>query len=44
MATLKEGEVSMYVNDVLTDEEVADGLILTCQSVPTTSTVHVIYE
>jgi len=44
MATLKEGEVSMFVNDVLTDEEVADGLILTCQSVPTTPTVHVVYE
>jgi hypothetical protein len=44
MATLIEGEVSMYVNDVLTDEEVAEGLILTCQSVPTTPTVSVVYE
>jgi len=43
LARLVEGEVSMYVNDALTDEEVEDGWILTCQSVPTTPTVHVVY-
>jgi ferredoxin-NADP reductase len=44
MARLVEGEVTMYVNDVLTDDEVAEGWILTCQSVPTTAAVHVVYE
>jgi ferredoxin-NADP reductase len=44
MAKLVEGEVTMFVNDALFDDEVADGWILTCQSVPTTPTVHVIYE
>ena len=44
MARLVDGEVSMFVNDVLTDDEVAEGWILTCQSVPTTPTVHVVYE
>ncbi len=44
MAKLVDGEVTMFVNDVLTDDEVADGWILTCQSVPTTPTVHVAYE
>ena len=44
MARLVDGEVSMYVNNALTDDEVADGWILTCQSVPTTPTVHVVYE
>ena len=43
MAKLIEGEVKMHVNDALFEDEVADGWILTCQSVPTTPTVHVIY-
>jgi ferredoxin-NADP reductase len=43
MAKLVEGEVTMHVNDALFDDEVADGWILTCQSVPTTPTVHVVY-
>jgi ferredoxin-NADP reductase len=43
MAKLVEGEVKMHVNDALFDDEVASGWILTCQSVPTTPTVHVIY-
>lgn len=44
MAKLVEGTVKMHVNDVLTDDEVAEGWVLTCQSVPTASSVHVIYE
>jgi ferredoxin-NADP reductase len=44
MARLVEGEVSMRTNNALTDDEVADGWILTCQSVPTAATVHVVYE
>jgi ferredoxin-NADP reductase len=43
MARLVEGTVTMHVNDALTDEEVAEGWILTCQSVPTTSTIRVVY-
>ncbi|HWC36853.1 MAG TPA: ferredoxin--NADP reductase [Mycobacteriales bacterium] len=43
MAKLVEGEVTMRVNDALFDDEVADGWILTCQSEPTTPTVHVVY-
>jgi len=43
MAMCVEGAVSMYVNDALFDDEVEQGWILTCQSVPTTPTVHVIY-
>lgn len=44
MAMLVEGSVKMHVNDVLTDDEVAEGWVLTCQSVPTTRSVHVVYE
>ncbi|HNI34529.1 MAG TPA: ferredoxin--NADP reductase [Microthrixaceae bacterium] len=43
MARLLDGSVEMLVNDALTDEEVADGFVLTCQSVPTSPTVHVVY-
>jgi ferredoxin-NADP reductase len=44
MAKLTAGEVKMRVNDVLTEEEVADGYVLTCQSVPITPSVSVRYE
>jgi ferredoxin-NADP reductase len=43
MARLVEGSVSMFVNNALTPDEVDEGWILTCQSVPTSPTVHVIY-
>jgi 3-ketosteroid 9alpha-monooxygenase subunit B len=44
MAMVVEGTVSMHLNDVLTDDEVAEGWVLTCQSVPTSPSVHVVYE
>jgi ferredoxin-NADP reductase len=44
MARLVEGEVTMRANNALTPEEVEDGWVLTCQSVPTTPSVRVIYE
>lgn len=43
IARLVEGTVEMRVNDALDDDEVAEGWILTCQSVPTSDTVHVRY-
>lgn len=44
MARCVEGSVSMFVNAALTDDEVAEGWILTCQSVPAAPVVHVVYE
>lgn len=44
LARLKEGEVSMRQNNILTEKEVAQGLILTCQAQPTTPTVIVDYD
>lgn len=44
MAQVVEGSVTMRVNNALTDDEVAEGWVLTCQSVPSTPTVHVVYE
>ncbi len=43
MARLVDGTVEMHVNDVLTVDEVDEGWVLTCQSVPTSPTVHVVY-
>ena len=43
LARLKSGAVTMKANDVLTEEEIAEGLVLTCQSVPTTETIIVEY-
>jgi ferredoxin-NADP reductase len=44
IARLTDGRVTMRVNDVLEDDEVADGYVLTCQSVPETRSVTVVYE
>lgn len=44
LARLKEGEAKMRQNNILTDSELAEGLILTCQAHPTTSVVYVDYD
>jgi ferredoxin-NADP reductase len=44
MGHLEAGEVKMRVNNALDDDEIADGYVLTCQSVPVTPDVTVIYE
>ena len=43
-ATLLSGEVEMEVNDVLEPDDLADGLILACQSLPVSSDVEVTYD
>jgi ferredoxin len=44
MARLVDGRVEMLANDVLTPHEIAQGYVLTCQSVPLTRTVTVNYD
>ncbi|HEX4588036.1 MAG TPA: ferredoxin--NADP reductase [Mycobacterium sp.] len=44
MAMVVEGSARMLNNDALDEAEVADGWVLTCQSLPTSPTVTVIYE
>jgi ring-1,2-phenylacetyl-CoA epoxidase subunit PaaE len=44
LARLKKGKAVMTQNNVLTDSEVAEGLILTCQAHPTTSSIYVDYD
>lgn len=44
LARITEGEATMRQNNILTDSEVAEGLILTCQAHPTTPTLKVDYD
>ena len=44
IARVKEGTATMRQNNILTDSEVAEGLILTCQAHPTSNTIVVDYD
>ncbi len=44
MAMLTEGSVTMRVNDALTPAEVEEGWVLTCQSLPQSQSVSIVYE
>lgn len=43
-ATLLSGEVDMEVNDVLEPDDLAEGLILACQSLSTSDSAEVTYD
>lgn len=44
MARIVDGSARMLNNDALDEDEVAEGWVLTCQSLPTSRRVHVVYE
>jgi len=44
MARVVEGSARMVNNDALEDDEVAEGWVLTCQALPTSRAVRVVYE
>jgi ferredoxin-NADP reductase len=44
MARLTQGSARMINNDALEDDEVEEGWVLTCQSIPTSRTARVVYE
>ena len=44
MARLTEGSARMINNDALEDDELDEGWVLTCQALPTSRTVRVVYE
>jgi ring-1,2-phenylacetyl-CoA epoxidase subunit PaaE len=44
VAKIKEGTVKMRKNQILTDDEIEEGLVLTCQSQPTSAKVVVDYD
>jgi len=44
LAKVTEGSATMRQNNILTESEVAEGLILTCQAYPTTPSISVDYD
>jgi ring-1,2-phenylacetyl-CoA epoxidase subunit PaaE len=44
LARVTNGSAEMKKNSILTDGEIADGLILTCQAHPTSSAIYVDYD
>lgn len=44
MARVTEGSVRMLNNDALDADELEEGWVLTCQSLPTSRTLRVVYE
>ncbi|WP_092803543.1 ferredoxin--NADP reductase [Rhodococcus globerulus] len=44
MAHVTSGSAVMRINDALTDEEVSDGYVLTCQAIPDSESITVKYE
>lgn len=44
IALITEGSATMRVNDVLDEDEVADGYTLTCQAVPDCDAITIVYE
>lgn len=44
MAHLDAGSVTMRANDALTEEDLDEGWILTCQSIPTSAEIVVNYD
>jgi ferredoxin-NADP reductase len=44
MAFVREGTVAMRANNALTEDEVAEGWVLTCQGLPTSASLTVEYE
>jgi ring-1,2-phenylacetyl-CoA epoxidase subunit PaaE len=44
LARITSGTAEMTKNSILTDSEIAEGLILTCQAHPTSATIVVDYD
>jgi ring-1,2-phenylacetyl-CoA epoxidase subunit PaaE len=44
MAKVTEGKAEMLENTVLTDDEIAEGIVLTCQAQAKTATVTIDYD
>ncbi|ABW12391.1 Oxidoreductase FAD-binding domain protein [Parafrankia sp. EAN1pec] len=44
MARVVQGRAEMRINDALTPDEVAEGWVLTCQAMPVTPVIEVVYE
>ena len=41
---LVSGKANMVQNQILTDSDIEDGLVLACQAIPTTNTVYIDFD
>ncbi len=44
IARIKKGEIEMKTNQILTDQEIKEGLILTCQSIPKSKNIVIDFD
>ncbi|MCY4160786.1 MAG: 2Fe-2S iron-sulfur cluster-binding protein [Flavobacteriaceae bacterium] len=44
VARIEQGEASMKNNEILTDREISEGLVLCCQAVPSTDYIRVNFD
>ncbi len=44
IARIKKGQIEMKTNQILTDEEINEGLILTCQSIPKSNNIIIDFD
>ena len=44
IARIKKGKIEMKTNQILTDEEINEGLILTCQSIPKSNNIIIDFD
>ena len=44
IARIKKGTVKMENNQILTEEEIKDGLTLTCQAIPASNSIIIDYD
>jgi len=44
IARIKKGSAKMESNQILTNEEIEEGLILTCQAIPTSKSLLIDYD
>lgn len=44
IARLERGSARLLNNNALTQEEIDEGYVLTCQAIPTTTILHIVYE
>lgn len=44
IATITSGKATMRCNNALADDEIEDGLVLTCQGIPDTASISVTYD
>jgi len=44
IAKVKEGKASMITNQILTDDEIEEGLVLSCQAIAQSESIHLDYD